>query len=798
MYNHPHPFICVDPLWHVEAASFSAEQQMLYESLFAQANGYIGSRGTYEEALASNVSSCEGIYLNGVYEQEPIVYGESAYGFATHNHKMIQVPNGKKIFLTLDGERLSADRFSIEGRRLLDLNSGLLSRFQRWLLPTGKELILNSRRFVSLANPNLICIEYQITARNFSGIVELTSALDASYQFQSNPDDPRVGHFSMANSLNLIKRQQNTQTCSMMHQIRGSDDFIASCTLDILPDLPKIEVSQDADDRVLSHHYQLSLHEGQTVTFYKFLGYRHGKSLSLESHDALLEKLSQSIHEAAQLGFQGALADHQQHFTRFWQVADVRISGDEAVQQGLRFNLFHLFQSTGRNGHANIAAKGLTGPGYDGHYFWDTEIYVIPFLCLTQPELARKLIEFRINTLPKARARARQMSHQTGALFPWRTIGGEECSAYFPAGTAQYHINAAVAYALKSYLNATKDKAILWQGGAEVLFETARIWMQLGHFNPNCNHKFCIDGVTGPDEYTAIVNNNFYTNAMAKMHLSFAKRIADELKVDSSQQYEDLLKTLALTSAEIESWHHAAEQMYLPFDEALGIHKQDDGFLNKKPWDFANTPLTQYPLLLHFHPLVIYRHQVLKQADVVLAMYLLDQQFDKDQKRRNLNYYEPITTHDSSLSSCIHSIQCSETGQYEKAYAFFKDTVRMDLDNHHQNSEHGVHIANMAGSWACVIHGFAGLRARADELYFNPHLPDGWSGYCFCVQHSECLLRIHVTQTHVEYDLVSGVGITVNHDGKKMRLTAQQPSGQGMMRPQSAFQNEIPTDSGVV
>lgn len=782
MCNSPHVLTGVDPLWQVEAASFSADQQMLYESLFAQANGYLGSRGTYEESLTSSLPSCEGVYLNGIYEQEPIVYGESAYGFPTHNQKMIQAPNGKKIELILDGERLSADRFSIEGRRLLDLRSGVFSRFQHWLLPTGKALRLNSRRFVSLANPSLICIEYQITAQNFTGTVELISALDASYQFQGDPDDPRVGRFSMENSLSLIQSDQKTQTCSMLHRIRGSDDFIASFTLDSFPDVSEIEVSQHADDRVLSHHYRLALHEGQTLTLYKFLGYQHAKSLPIEGDDALLETLSQSIRQIAQSGFQEALADHQQHLTQFWQVADVSISGDEAVQQGLRFNLFHLFQSAGRNGHANISAKGLTGPGYDGHYFWDTEIYVVPFLCLTQPALARKLIEFRINTLPKARARARQMSHRTGALFPWRTIGGEECSAYFPAGTAQYHINAAVAYALKAYLNATKDKAILWQGGAEILFETARIWMQLGHFNPNRHHKFCIDGVTGPDEYTAIVNNNFYTNAMAKMNLSFAKHIADELKAEAPEPYEALLKTLALTSEEIESWHHAAEQMYLPFDEGLGIHQQDDGFLNKKPWDFVNTPATQYPLLLHFHPLVIYRHQVLKQADVVLAMYLLDDQFDKNQKIRNLNYYEPITTHDSSLSSCIHSIQFSETDQYERAYAFFKDTVRMDLDNHHQNSEHGVHIANMAGSWACVTHGFAGLRVRSDELYFNPHLPDGWSGYCFCVQYAECLVRVHVTQTSVQYDLVSGVGITVNHQGKKMQLTEKHQSFRDNLR----------------
>lgn len=351
-------------------------------------------------------------------------------------------------------------------------------------------------------------------------------------------------------------------------------------------------------------------------------------------------------------------------------------------------------------------------------------------------------------------------------------MGGEECSAYYPAGTAQYHINAAVAYALKCYLNATDDQQILWDGGAEMLFETARLWLQLGHFNSRCAAKFCIDAVTGPDEYTAIVNNNFYTNAMAQMHLRFAGEVANLLAISAKKEFEKLASRINLTTDEINLWHQAAERMYLPYDEKLGIHLQDDSFLNKAVWDFANTPKEKYPLLLHFHPLVIYRYQVLKQADVVLAMFLLDEQFNIEQKKRNLAYYEPLTTHDSSLSSCIHSIEYAETGEYGKAYEFFENTVRMDLDNNHGNSEYGVHIACMAGSWASIVHGFAGFRARKEGLFFKPYLPNQWQSYNFRLRYRGQQILVIVSRQGICYQLLQGTYLVLNHFDQQILLTS--------------------------
>lgn len=759
--------------WRITAQNLSPEYQLLLESLFAQANGYIGSRGSFEEPLGGDIPSCEGVYLNGLYQKEPIAYGESAYGFPLFNQKMLQVPNGKSLCISLEGEVLSAAHLNTQGVRSLDLQTGILNRSQQWQTISGKKLSLQGRRFVSLANPHLMCIEFCLKAENFSGPIEIISALDAGYQSTHNPSDPRVGKLSIMDGLNVLYFEQKTRLNAYLHAVRDTDWVVASVTFDAVSDDVMLHNISNLGETCLKQCYQLYLHQGQSVMFSKWIGYRHALS---HEEPLLLSSLQAMVKQEAEKGFAHQKEEHASCWSFFWREADIVIEGDSQVQQGIRFNLFHVFQSVGRNGFSNIGAKGLTGPGYDGHYFWDTEIYVVPFLSLTEPKLARKLIEFRINTLNFARIRAREMSHPGGALYPWRTIGGEECSAYFPAGTAQYHINAAIAYALKYYLQATGDNQVLLEGAAEMLFETARLWLNLGHFNPRKNGLFCIDGVTGPDEYTAIVNNNFYTNAMAQMHLEFAVDTANSLEASHPGYMRNLSCAIGLTPEEILSWKKAAEAMYLPYDDTLNIHMQDDSFLQKAAWNFADTPKEKYPLLLHYHPLVIYRHQVLKQADVILAMYLLDEKFDIHQKKRNLAYYEPLTTHDSSLSSCIHSIAFSETGDLAKAYQFFMDTVCLDLDNHHGNSEHGVHIANMAGSWASIVCGFAGLRIRDNGLHFRPYLPESWQGYRFSIRYRDAVLAVHIAGDEARYQLQSGITLRFFHEDDELTLTAGKSS----------------------
>jgi alpha,alpha-trehalose phosphorylase len=441
----------------------------------------------------------------------------------------------------------------------------------------------------------------------------------------------------------------------------------------------------------------------------------------------------------------------------------------------MRFNEFHLLQSVGRDGRTNISAKGLTGEGYEGHYFWDTEIYVFPFFLATQPQLARQLLAYRYAGLPAARKRAREMAHAHGALYPWRTIAGDECSAYFPAGTAQYHINADIAHSIKLYTEVTGDEKFLREQGAEIVMETARIWMGLGHFDARRGGAFCIHEVTGPDEYTAMVSNNFYTNAMAQQHLAFAAGVAERLQRKFPRDFARIATAMALAADEPGRWARAAEAMYLPVDEQLGIHPQDDSFLHKPVWDFANTPPAHYPLLLNYHPLVIYRHQVCKQADVVLALLLRGDRFTLAHKRRDFDYYERITTHDSSLSACIFSILASEVGYHEKAYRYFMHTARMDLDNEHGNTQHGVHTAAMAGTWLAVVQGFAGLRLHGGQVSLCPRLPAHWTHYSFRIRVRGRQLQVKVMPGEVEYSLLEGEALELRHGAELVRLNSRQP-----------------------
>ena len=373
------------------------------------------------------------------------------------------------------------------------------------------------------------------------------------------------------------------------------------------------------------------------------------------------------------------------------------------------------------------------------------------------------------------RERAREMGHHKGALFPWRSILGKECSTFFPAGTAQYHINGDISLAVKNYVQSSGDKDFLLSHGGEILFETARLWTDLGHYNPRKEGRFCIDGVTGPDEYTAIVNNNFYTNRIARENLWYAHEVYQTMKAKYPKELQALAKKIALNPEEPSAWKKAGDAMYFPYDEEKKIALQDDSFLDKAPWDFENTPKDQYPLLLHFHPLVIYRHQVLKQADTVLADFLFDQYVDTEQIKRNFDFYEPLTTHDSSLSACIYSIIASRIGYDEKAYDYFIHSVRTDLDDHKGNTQDGVHIANMAGTTLALISGFGGVRQWDGKLVLNPVLPKPWDYYAFPIAFQGGRLRVKVTKGETVIVLEEGKPLTLTCYGQEVQLETGQP-----------------------
>jgi alpha,alpha-trehalose phosphorylase len=445
------------------------------------------------------------------------------------------------------------------------------------------------------------------------------------------------------------------------------------------------------------------------------------------------------------------------------------------TQQAIRFNLFHILQASARADETGVAAKGVTGLAYEGHYFWDTEIYVLPFLTYTSPSIAKNLLTFRYKMLPQARARARQLGHR-GALFPWRTISGEEASAYYAAGTAQYHINADIMYAVRKYVRATGDERFLWECGAEMLVETARLWLDLGFYSDAKGGKFCINAVTGPDEYNTVVNNNSYTNLMARENLRYATQTVAAISTSNPDAYNALVNKTALDISELEEWTRAADNMHVPYDEILRIIPQDDSFLDREPWDFENTPNDHYPLLLFYHPLNIYRKQVIKQADVVLAMFLLGEAFSSDEKKRNFEYYDAFTTGDSSLSSCVESIIAAQTGNMEKAIRYGMAALLMDLADVGGNVKDGCHIASMGGAWMMLTYGFGGMRDDGGTLSFRPRrAPEDQAVLQFPLTYRGQRLRVSIGLEEVEYSLQVGECLAIYHEAEEIRLTPDNP-----------------------
>ena len=523
-----------------------------------------------------------------------------------------------------------------------------------------------------------------------------------------------------------------------------------------------------------------SARRGKPIHICKMITYHSSRRAATTE---LATRAERTLDRVVTEGFDHLVAGQKEFMHDFWQRSDVYISSDtettghrhkSEAQQAMRWNLFQILQASGRAEGTGIPAKGLTGQTYEGHYFWDTEIYVMPFLIYTAPDIARNMLRFRYSMLEQARIRALEMN-QKGALFPWRTINGEEASAYYAAGTAQYHINADIMYALKKYVEITNDKSMLYNEGVEMLVETARMWEDLGFYSERKEGKFCIHGVTGPDEYTTVVNNNAYTNLMARENLFFAVKTVKEMQGTYPEQYANLKHKTKLEDDEIEAWQKAADHMYIPFDRKLGIHPQDEDFLELEKWDIKNTPRIKFPLLLNYHPLVIYRHQVIKQADVVLAMLLLGNLFSDKQKKLNFDYYDPLTTGDSSLSACIQSIMAAEVGESEKAMGYARYAILMDLADVGGNMANGIHIASMGGTWMVAVYGFAGMRDYDGRITFEPKLPKYIEKLSFPLMIRGKSLRVEITVNEAVYSLKNGLQLEIVHQGETLLLTEGKP-----------------------
>ncbi len=538
---------------------------------------------------------------------------------------------------------------------------------------------------------------------------------------------------------------------AMDHYIDGPADMLIESSSS--PDVVRVSIAG-------------RLKPGERLRIVKVIAY--GWS-SLRSRPAMHDQVVAALTAAQITGWEGLLAEQRAYLDDFWSRATVELDGDAEIQQAVRFALFQTLQAGARVEHRPIPAKGLTGTGYDGHAFWDSEIFVLPVLTLTAPHAAADALRWRHSTLDLAREHARELGLR-GAAFPWRTITGAECSGYWPAGTAGFHINADIAYAVAFYIASTGDTAFEEKIGLELLVETARLWRSLGYLNTAMD-QFRIDGVTGPDEYSALADNNVYTNHMARQNLRWA--------ADAAQRHPEKAHALGVDTAEANSWREAAEKMFIPYDERLQVNSQDESFTEHEVWDFASTTPDQYPLLLHFPYFNLYRKQVVKQADLILAMYLHSDEFTAEQKARNFAYYEPLTVRDSSLSASMQAVLAAEVGQLQLAYDYLGEAALIDLHDLHHNVKDGIHMASLAGAWTALVAGFGGMRVQHSSLFFTPRLPDVLKRLAFHFMFRGSRLRVEVTATEATYRLLDGQQLKIHHHGEEILL----PASDSIIRP---------------
>jgi alpha,alpha-trehalose phosphorylase len=730
----------VDP-WRLVERSIDLEDVGVTETLFAVANGYLGLRGNFPEGRHEYE---HGTYINGFHETFQIRHAENAYGFAEIGQTIINAPDAKVMRVYVDDEPLSLDVADVrEYERVLDLREGVLRRHIRWMTPSGKDVVVDDERFVSFEEKHLAVLRLSITVLNSDAPVTISCQVinrqDGENVYGGTPIVPKKAGFDPRKAERIEERVlqpqeywQDENRSAFGYRVTQSGMALGVAADHVVETENEVEARRLIEPDIAKNVFRVRARAGVPTTVTKFVAYHTSRGVPPRE---LVDRCRRTLDRAMSTGCDTLLAHQAEWLAAFWDRSDVRIAGHDDLQQATRWCLFQLAQASARADGLGVPAKGMTGSGYSGHYFWDTEIYVLPFLTYTTPQWARNALRMRYLMLPAARRRAFQLN-EAGALFPWRTISGEEASAYYAAGTAQFHINADIVYALAKYVRATGDVDFLHREGIDIAVETARLWTTLGFWRTSDDGErtFHIHGVTGPDEYTTVVNDNLFTNVMARFNLRFAARVVRELAAADGEAFRTMVTRLNLEAGEADAWERAAEAMYIPFSPALGIHPQDHVFLEREIWDLENTPADKRPLLLHYHPLVIYRYQVLKQADVVLALFLQGNHFSAEDKLADFEYYDPLTTGDSTLSAVVQSILAAEVGYQDLALEYFRQSLFVDLADLHHNAADGVHVASAGGVWTALVCGFGGMRDHFGELTFDPRLPAAWPELSYALE----------------------------------------------------------------
>ena len=744
-----------DP-WFVAETEISPKKTAYWESLFALTNGYLGVRGTYDEAEDSLAAySKAGTFINNVYDYLPYDNMFPWKGLPNRWHAMANIGHWTTINLEVDGEWFSLFTGKVSDyRRELDMKKGVVNSSLVWESPNGKQVRIESTRITSMVRRHSSAIRYSVTPLNFSGSITLESVIRGKHPGNVFPDcatevveKGTIGdkHYF------LTKTKTSDFSIGMAFGHKLNSDVVGTTTF---------------SDDTLTYRLDVIADLGRTIIMDKHACfYSSYEEDACDVKDLALASVNADLGD----GFDRLLSEQEGFWNDFWETADIEIGGNVSDQQAVRFTLFHLRQSHPEDDRRSISATGMTSDGYWGHVFWDTEMYIVPIFNYTEPKLVKPLLMYRYNLLDKAREHAAEMGGK-GALWSWNSINGEESGIIYEASTAQYHINPDVIYAVWRYYIQTDDTDFMYNQGAEMLFESARFMADRGKFIAERGGKFCINVVCGPDEYACAVDNNCYTNMMTQLHLNFAVSIFNEMAEKASDKLASLKDKIGLSEAEVGVWKKAADNMYIPFSKELGIHMQDDSFIYHDPVDMSKIPLYT-DIRWDYHPLNLWRLQVAKQADVVLLQFMQGDKFSPEIKKANYEYYEPRTNHGSSLSPAIHSIAAAEIGMTQEAYDYFRLTAYMDLSDVKNNVNNGVHSAALGGTWMTIINGMAGMRDYEDKLIFNPVLPKAWDYYRFKLRYRGRLIWVDTSKNGVTYELLAGKPVTFYSEDKKIELS---------------------------
>ena len=751
--------------WSIIEEEFDADQVKSSESLFSIGNGAMGQRANFEEHYSG--PTFQGSYIAGVYYPDKTRVGWWKNGYPEYFAKVLNAPSWIGIDINVNNEQL--DLFTCKKvenfRRELNMKEGWLSRSFTATLQNDVEIKVESKRFLSLDLDEVGAIQYSVTPLNSDADLVITPYIDAGITNEdSNWDDTfwNISNLEVKDNQAFIEAQTmktNFHTCTFMQ----SECFVNNQNVGLQPQVIRT-------DNKISSIYKLSINQQETFTIHKFGGYTAGRN---HNRTELIQAAQTVLNKATNLGFDKLLNKQKQAWAKIWEMADITIEGDVEAQQGIRFNIFQLNQTyLGTDASLNIGPKGFTGEKYGGSTYWDTEAYCIPFYMATKDQhVARKLLEYRYNHLEKAIENAEKLGFTNGAaLYPMVTMNGEECHNEWEITFEEIHRNGAIAFAIYNYYRFTGDYSYIPEKGMEVLIAIARFWHQRANFSKEKN-KYVILGVTGPNEYENNVNNNFYTNYLAKWCIDYASENISKIKDEYNSDFARIMNKVKLSEAEISQWKKVADNMYFPYSEEEQVYLQQDGFLDKELITVADLDKSQRPINQKWSWDRILRSPYIKQADVLQGFYFFEDDFSTEELNRHFEFYEPFTVHESSLSPCVHSIQAAKLDRMEQAYKFYLRTSRLDLDDYNHEVEEGLHITSMAGTWMSIVEGFGGMRMKDDMLSFTPKIPNQWEAYSFKVNFRHQILTVNVNQNETNFEVNGNKDLRILVNDKLITIT---------------------------